>query len=103
MAKKGTNRTVKTRIRCTSCDVVYYNPLAAALELHEEPFTTMRTFKTKEGLIKNVKSALNTDTFCVVDCKNIKKTDAIYECTFEDFMEIAQFVSTVEVKDGGDK
>ena len=57
MAKKGTNRTVKTRIRCTSCDVVYYNPLAAALELHEEPFTTMRTFKTKEGLIKNVKSA----------------------------------------------
>ena len=102
MAKKATNRTVKTRIRCTTCDVVYYNPLSASLELFETAYNTMRTFKTKDGLIKNVKSELNNDEFCVVDCKNIKKTDAIYECSFEDFMNIAQFVQTVDVN-GGDK
>lgn len=97
--RKVENRTVKTRIRVTECDAVYYNPLSSKMELMKVPFTVQRTFKTKEGLLKVVKETLNSDEIAVVDVQNIKKTDAIYEVPFDKFMEVAVFVENVEVKE----
>lgn len=97
--KKTINRTVKTRIRTTEFTMVYYNPLSPKLEVSEMRSSIQKTFKTKDSLVNAVKKAFNSDEVVVIDCRDIKKTDAIYECSFEDFMNIATFVENVDVKE----
>ena len=96
--RKATNRTVKARIRCTEFTMVYYNPLSPKLEVSEMHTSMQKTFKTKDGLVNAAKKAFNSDEIVVIDCRDITKTDAIYECPFDSFMCIASFVENVEVK-----
>ena len=97
--RKKENRTVKTRIRVTKATAVFYNPLSAEMKLEKFEVALQKTFKTKEGLLNAVKKTFNTDDCVIVDVQNITKTDAIYECSFDDFMSIAQFVENVDVKE----